>query len=428
MKRILIPALVMALLVGAFAISGGQKTAVKSNLQIDIENRNPWTNLRINDAPETFHFVTISDRTGGQRARIFSQAVEQINLLQPAFVVSVGDLIDGYTKDPDRLAAQWREFQTYTSRLQMPFFYVPGNHDVTNPTQAEVWKERFGRRYYHFIYKNVLFLAVNSDDPDVGKVDGRISKEQVEYFQKVLQANPNVRWIFVMVHKPMWTHPNLDKNGWLDLEKALSGRKYTVFAGHIHRYQKFVRQGMNYYQLATTGGGSRLRGMRYGEFDQIAWVTVRKGSDPIIANLMLDGIYPENLKKTVTDEEGVFVYNRRPVHPVRGKVTFDAVPAADAQIIFWRPDPNDKTGKKATRVTDSWVEADGSYLATTHYRNDGLPEGTYKVTVTLRKPFFEPDGKLGKNLLPAIYAIPLATPLRATVKAGVNEINFNLTK
>ena len=49
-----------------------------------------------------------------------------------------------------------------------------------------------------------------------------------------------------------------------------------MFAGHIHRYQKFVRQGMNYYQLATTGGGSKLRGLRYGEFDQIAWVTVQE--------------------------------------------------------------------------------------------------------------------------------------------------------
>ena len=56
--------------------------------------------------------VEVSDRTGGHRARIFSQAVEQINLLQPAFVVSVGDLIEGYTKDTTKLADQWTEFQT----------------------------------------------------------------------------------------------------------------------------------------------------------------------------------------------------------------------------------------------------------------------------------------------------------------------------
>jgi predicted phosphodiesterase len=426
MKRILISVLVIGLLAGAFAISGGPKSA-QSDLQIDIENRNPWTHLRLNNAPESFHFVVVSDRTGGNRARIFSQAMEQINLLQPTFVVSVGDLIEGYTKDAAILAGQWKELQTYTSKLQMPFFYVPGNHDVANPTEADVWKERFGRRYYHFLYKDVLFLAVNSDDPNEDKEKGKLLQEQIEYFAKVLKENTNVRWTFVCVHKPMWTQTNLDTNGWLELEKALNGRNYTVFAGHIHRYQKFVRQGMNYYQLATTGGASRLRGLRYGEFDHIAWVTVKKNADPTIANIMLDGILPENLKKPITDEEGVPIYNRKPVHPVRGKVMIDGVPAANVQLVFWRPDPNDKKGQKMVRVTDAFVEPDGSYAMTTYTLNDGMEIGAYKVTATLREPFFEPSGKLGKNTLPARYAAYQATELQASVKAGVNVLDFDLT-
>src|SRR5271154_6943319 len=95
--------------------------------------------------------------------------------------------------------------------------------------------------------------------------------------------------------KPVWMQENLGTNGWLEIEKALAGRNYTVFAGHVHRYQKFVRQGMNYYQLATTGGGSRLRGVDYGEFDHLVWVTMKK-SGPVLANIMLDGIYSEDLQ------------------------------------------------------------------------------------------------------------------------------------
>jgi serine/threonine-protein phosphatase CPPED1 len=426
MKRILIVAGVVGLLVGAIAMSGGQKTA-RTDLEIDVEKRNPWTHLRINNAPETFHFVVVSDRTGGHRARIFSQAVEQINLLQPAFVVSVGDLIEGYSKDSAKVAAEWKEFQSYTSKLQMPFFYVPGNHDVANTMQADLWKERFGRRYYHFLYKDVLFLAVNADEPFIEKEDGRLGKEQVDYFAKVLKDNPLARWIVVLVHKPMWTHNNLDSNGWLDLEKSLAGRNYTVFAGHIHRYQKFVRQGMNYYQLATTGGGSRLRGDRYGEFDHVTWVTMKKDTPPILANLKLDGIYPENLKKPVTEEEGVIVYNRKPVHSVRGKVTRDGVPLPNAQVIYWLPDPKDKEGKKATRVSDAWVEADGTYRMSMYQANDGLAEGTYRITVTQREPFFEPTGKLGKNRLPAKYAEHATSELTATIKSGSNEVNLELS-
>ncbi len=50
----------------------------------------------------------------------------------------------------------------------------------------------------------------------------------------------------VFLHKPMWTDKDLEKRGWANFEKTLEGRKYTVFCGHVHRYQKYVRNGMNY--------------------------------------------------------------------------------------------------------------------------------------------------------------------------------------
>src|SRR3712207_5735814 len=115
----------------------------------------------------------------------------------------------------------------------------------------------------------------------------------------------------------MWSVANVDTNGWLEMEKLLAGRPYTVFAGHVHRYQKFVRQGQNYYQLATTGGGSKLRGTKHGEFDHLVWVTMKKDG-PVLANLLLDGVLPEDLRAPVTAEEGRPIYNRKPTEPVRG--------------------------------------------------------------------------------------------------------------
>src|SRR5437016_2186150 len=109
MKRILLSVLTLGVVAAAIAFSGNQKAGL-GVLQIEVAERNPWTHLRLNDAEATFHFVVVSDRTGGHRARVFSEAVEQINLLQPAFVISVGDLIEGYTKDTGRLAQEWKEF------------------------------------------------------------------------------------------------------------------------------------------------------------------------------------------------------------------------------------------------------------------------------------------------------------------------------
>lgn len=427
MKRALLASVAVLMVAAAWAASGNRPGA--TDLQIDVQERNPWTSSRLNNDSDMFHFVVVSDRTGGHRPRIFSEAVHQINLLQPQFVVSVGDLIEGYSKDVDRVRSEWKEFQSYTSKLQMPFFYVPGNHDVTNAVQSKEWKERFGRAYYHFNYRDVLFLCVNSDDPaesrDGDKENCRMSPEQIAYFKKVLEENSKVRWIVVLLHKPMWIMGDLAVNGWGDFEKLLNGRQYTVFCGHVHRYQKFVRQGMNYYQLATTGGGSKLRGLDYGEFDQIAWITMPKTGGPIIANVMLDGIYPEDLKRTITEEEGYTRYNMKPPVKAAGRLTLKGAPAAGAVVAFHPADAKDL--KKSGRVCDAIVAADGSFVMSTYKAWDGCPAGSYVVTATLRTPTYDALGKATPNRLPAEYAAPDTSPLRVTVtSAGPNQFELEM--
>ncbi|VTS04017.1 metallophosphoesterase family protein [Tuwongella immobilis] len=300
MKRVWIGAIVLALLGGAVLFSG-QLTALAPKgtgvFQASMGDTNPWTTTKFNNDPREFRFVVVSDRTGGHREKIFSRAMEQINLLQPEFVISVGDLIEGYSTNEKRIAEQWAEFESFTKRLEMPFFYVPGNHDLTNPFMVEVWKKKFGKSYYHFLYHDVLFLMLNSEDPPGSN---SISAEQVEYIRQVYQQYPNPRWTIVALHKPLYA-ANVENNGWLNVETALGDRPYTVFAGHVHRYQKLVRNGRNHYQLATTGGGSQLRGIPMGEFDHVTQVTM-KHSGPVIANLLLDGIVPENLKMPETVE------------------------------------------------------------------------------------------------------------------------------
>ena len=59
----------------------------------------PWTPVAFNNDPAHFQFVVVSDRTGGVRPGVFESAIQKINLLQPEFVMSVGDLITGHTED-----------------------------------------------------------------------------------------------------------------------------------------------------------------------------------------------------------------------------------------------------------------------------------------------------------------------------------------
>ena len=402
MKRILLLSSSVGLIAAALAFSPGppgSSAARAKTSRSRSEDRNPWTNLQWNNAEGTFHFAVVSDRTGGHRPRVFSQAVDQLNLLQPSFVVSVGDLIEGYTKDEAKLSQQWKELQGYVAKLQMPFFYVPGNHDLANKTEVEHWKNRFGRRYYHFLYRDVLFLCLATDDDgEDEKTYGSIGKEQVDYFADVLKQNDKVRWTIVVIHKPVWAIEKAKTEGFLAIEKSLAGRNYTVFAGHVHRFEKFVRGGMNYYQLATTGGGSKMRGMPYREFDHITWVTMKGQTGPTIAHVTLDGILPEDLKRIPTTESGVDVFGRKEPQPVRGRVSFDGAPAAGATIAFVAEDAK---GKKKT-VGDALVEADGTYNLSSYSAWDGAPPGKYSITVVLRDRNL--DGSLGPNRLPAKYA------------------------
>ncbi len=243
----------------------------------------PWTDRNFDNDTSQFQFAIVSDRTGGMRPGVFEKAVEKLNLLHPEFVMSVGDLIDGYTKDTAVIRGQWTEWDSILERLDVRFFALPGNHDVSNDVMRDIWFQRYGRAYYHFLYKDVLFLALDSNDGD----GVQFSREQLDYFQTVIRNHPDVRWTLLFMHHPIWNYREF--NGFAEIEAALRDRPYTVFAGHTHRYFKTQRQGRNYFILGSTGGGSPLRGPRFGEFDHVSWVTMTQ-EGPEIAHLQLQGI------------------------------------------------------------------------------------------------------------------------------------------
>jgi predicted phosphodiesterase len=251
----------------------------------------PWTHLEFHNDSEAFQFAIVSDNAGGPRQGIFKEAMGKLNLLQPEFVIGLGDYIEGYEDTKPLLEAQWDRFMTDLSGLEPPFFFVPGNHDVGRPLWWEVYTERFGAAFYHFVYKNVLFLCLSTND--TAEKSTGISDEQVKYVEQTLGEHTEVRWTIVLQHKPLWNeegHPQ-----WEAIEALLKKRKTTVFSGHTHNYLHQQEDGITFITLATTGGGSMVRGPELGEFDEVAWITMTE-EGPQIANLMLDGILDRNLR------------------------------------------------------------------------------------------------------------------------------------
>ena len=284
-----------SIVVAAFALAGCsgliESESRASFVVREWDGPKPWTGKPFVNDPDDFQFVVVSDLHGDYRPGIFEKAVEKVNLMNPEFVLSVGDLIAGYTDDESVVDEQWEAFEELIAPLGMRFFFVPGNHDLSNDMMTEKWEDRFGRSFYHFVYRRVLFLCLNSEDPP----SHRMSDAQVEFVAKALDENRNVRWTMVFMHKPLWLSEN---TGWEKIEAMLVDRPHTVIAGHHHSYVKYVRHGRSYIKLATTGGGSALGGNQYGEFDHITWVTM-KDEGPLIANLDIHGILDEDI---VTEE------------------------------------------------------------------------------------------------------------------------------
>jgi len=312
--------LVMLMLISACA--GTARTKPDSAVfQHDFSGTSlPWTHSNFDNETGKFTFALFSDLTGGERDGVFDVAVEQLRLLRPELIVNVGDLIEGGTVDHTRLEQEWNAFDKRANRSRAPVFYVGGNHDLTNPDMWEVWEARYGKRYYHFVYKNVLFLVLDTEDnpPDfqqyiheirleairIGKTEGwaafarteygqleerksgRIGTQQAAYFQQVVAEHADVRWTFLLMHKPAWQRP--DEENFSGIEAALTARPYTVFYGHVHSYLHEQRHGRDYIRLGTTGG-SHAPGNPMA-IDHVTLVTVSEaGAD--IANIRMSGIF-----------------------------------------------------------------------------------------------------------------------------------------
>ena len=423
MKRVLLTMVTVGILVVLILLarsdSAGQNKppADPNDIQAFQGEKNPWTSLKVNNDPDHIQFAIVADRTGGNRGKVFERAVAQLNLLQPQFVMSVGDLIEGFNNNPKIIAAEWNEVQGYVKKLEMPFFYVPGNHELCNKEQFAEWDKRFGKRYYYqFTYKNVLFLVLNCETFNSGKID----QKQQDWAIKTLAAKKDVRWTFVFLHRPVWWDEDGKKNGWAPIEKALTGRKHNVFVGHVHRYQVDQRNGTQYYVLATTGGESRVRGPEYREFDHVAWVTMKKDT-PVVAQILLDGVLPGNLEKPKSGEQGVAREKRQ---PVEGKLMIDGKePGSRVTVTFYTFDPK---AKEYTEVADGLTDARGRFQISTFNRFDGCPAGKYVVSAwKTGKGYY--DGEPVKNQLPAQYEKPESSPLRVTIENGkFNEVKLEV--
>jgi len=250
-----------------------------------------------------FRLAILSDRTGGHRPGIYPRVIEQINLLNPDIVVTVGDQIEGYGEDYDRSEAEWDSILALLDAVEAPLYLVAGNHDIWDDASEAMYIEKTGfQPYYSFDHENTHFVIL-----DVSRIESsdEFPEEQKAWLVEDLEQHQDAENIFAFYHKPLWeqTLPRGESDPMHEIFVAHGVD--AVFNGHYHTYFAGDYDGIEYTTMGSSGADvgddvsqPDLRGYYY----QFGWATVTSPGYEL-AVVELGGVRPRESITVALREE-----------------------------------------------------------------------------------------------------------------------------
>ena len=203
-------------------------------------------------APSAFRFVLLGDRTGEVQPGVWEQVWKQAAADKPAFVLGVGDTIQG--TDDATAETQWKEArQTLAPYARIPLYLAPGNHDVWSPASEKLFEKFTGHPlHYSFDFGGAHFTVLDNSRTD------DFSAEEMAFLESDLAKHRSQPVKFVVSHRPAWLvnvamqHPNFA----LHQLAVQYGVRYFI-AGHVHQMVQLPLAGVMYMCAPSAGGHLR---------------------------------------------------------------------------------------------------------------------------------------------------------------------------
>ena len=226
----------------------------------------------------TFVFMTDIHLSPEKSAPVgFQQAIDTVNRLNPAFVITGGDLImDALGQSRNRADSLYQLYSGLMKGFRMPVHNTVGNHelfafynkqiDTLDPDYGEgMFRRYFGDPWQSFNYKGWHFILLKSiEQTPMRGYYGKINPAQMEWLkQDLAQVNDTVP-IVVSVHIPFITAYNqwqeggqqvngmgsVITNGKEVMDMLRKKNLKLVLQGHQHYYEDLFMDGVHF----ITGG------------------------------------------------------------------------------------------------------------------------------------------------------------------------------
>jgi UDP-2,3-diacylglucosamine pyrophosphatase LpxH len=197
-------------------------------------------------------FAILGDRTGSVQAGVFEQVWKEVDAERPAFVVGVGDTIEGLHDETAK--TEWQEVEKILRPYKKyPLFLAAGNHDVWSATSERLFQEQTGHPvHYSFDRGAVHFTVLDNSRGD------QLPDAELDFLEADLKehAKPVVK--FILMHRPSWLFQLALKSPNFRLHQlAREYRVRYVIAGHVHQLMHGELEGVTYLAMPSAGGHLR---------------------------------------------------------------------------------------------------------------------------------------------------------------------------